>query len=79
MAFHFLQHISDGSQPIAMFNSLGKSVELFGDLDTPNCYNNPEIDAIDDELSALIVNTYTTTEVEALLHNINLVDYYTTT
>ena len=31
-----LQHISDGSQPIAIFNSLSKSVEFFGDLDIPN-------------------------------------------
>ena len=31
-----LQHISDGSQPIAIFNSLDKSVEFFGNLDIPN-------------------------------------------
>ena len=36
----FLQHNSDGSQPIAMINSLDKSVEFFGDLDIPNFYNN---------------------------------------
>ena len=30
-----LQHISDGSQPIAIFNSLNKSVEFFGGLDIP--------------------------------------------
>ena len=34
-----LQHIVDSSQPIAIFNSLDKSVEFFGDLDIPNFYN----------------------------------------
>ena len=53
----FLQNIVDGSQPIAIFNSLDKSVEFFGDLDIPNHYNKIEIDAIDDELSSLILNT----------------------
>ena len=41
-----LQHMSDGSQPIAMFNSLHKSVKLFGDLDIPNFYNKAEIDIV---------------------------------
>ena len=81
-----LQHISDGSQPIAIFNSLDKSVEFFGDLDIPNFYNkteldsllaniNPnidlsnyytktEIDDLDNELSTLILDTYTKTEVD---------------
>ena len=35
-----------------------------------------EIDAIDDELSALVFNTYTKTEVGALIFNINLTGYY---
>ena len=48
----FLQNIVDGSQPIAILNSLDKSVEFFGDLDIPNHYNKMEIDAIGDELSA---------------------------
>ena len=68
----FLQNTVDGSQPIAMFNSLNKSVEFFGDPDIPNFHNKTEVDAIDDELSALILNTYTKTEVEALISNINL-------
>ena len=75
----FLQNISDGAQPIAIFNSLDKSVEFFGELDIPNFYNKTEVDAIDDELSALILNTYTKPEVEALISNINLTDYYTKT
>ena len=37
--FSFLQNIVDGSQPIAMFNYLDKSVEFFGDLDIPNLYD----------------------------------------
>ena len=55
----FLQNIVDGSQPIAIFNSLDKSVEFFGDLDIPKI----DLDAVDDELSSLISNTYTKTEV----------------
>ena len=31
--FAFLQNTVDGGQPIALFNSLGKSCEFFGDLD----------------------------------------------
>ena len=70
--FAFLQNIVDGAQPIALFNSLDKSCEFFGDLDIPNHYNKTEIDAIGDELSALVLNTYTKTEIEALTSNINL-------
>ena len=70
--FSFLQNIVDGSQPMANFNSLDKSVEFFGDLDIPDFYNKTEIDATDDELSALILSTYTKTEVDALLSNTNL-------
>ena len=66
----FLQHNSDGSQPIAIFNSIDKSVEFFGDLDIPNFYNKTEVDAIDDELSALLLNTYTKPEIEAYLISI---------
>ena len=77
--FSFLQNIVDGSQPIAMFNSLDKSVEVFGELDIPNHYNKTEVGAIGDELSALILNTYTKTKVEALISNINVTDYYTKT
>ena len=60
-------------------NSLDKSVEFFGNLDTPNFCNKTEVGAIDDELSALILNTYTKPEVEALIPNMNLIDYYTKT
>ena len=70
--FSFLQNIVDGSQPIAIFNSLDKSVTFFGDLDIPNFYNKHEIDAIDDELASLSLNTYTKTEVDNLLTNISL-------
>ena len=70
--FTFLHNSVDGSQPIAVFNSLDKSVEFFGDLDIPNFYNKFGIDAIDDELSALILNTGTQTEVDNLTANIEL-------
>ena len=75
----FLQNIVDGSQPIAIFISLDKSVEFFGDLDIPNHYNKTEVDAICDELPALILNTYTKPEVGALISNINSTDHYTKT
>ena len=70
--FAFLQNIADGAQPIALFNSLDKSCEVVGNFDIPNHFNETEIDAIGDELSALILNTYTKTKVEALIPNINL-------
>ena len=54
--FTFLQNILGGSQPIAMFNSLDKSVEFFGDLDMPYFYNKSEIDAIGDELPAFLIH-----------------------
>ena len=38
-----LQHISVGSQPIAIFNSLDKSVEFFGGLDIPTFCNITEV------------------------------------
>ena len=47
-------------------------MSFFGDLDIPNFYNKTEIDAIGDELSALILSTYTKTEVDTLLSNTNL-------
>ena len=34
-----LQHLSDGSQPIATFNSITKSIEFFCDLNIPNLQN----------------------------------------
>ena len=70
--FSFLQNFVDGAQPIAIFNSLNKSVEFFGDLDIPNYYNKTEVDAIGDELTASILNTYTKQEVDTLLTNTNL-------
>ena len=70
--FSILQNIVDGSQPIAIFNSLDKSAEFSGDFDIPNFYNTNQIDAIGDELSPLILNTYIKTEVEILLTNISL-------
>ena len=76
MVFHFYNN-SYGPQPIAIFNSLDKSVEFLDDLDIPKYYNQNEIDAIGDELPALVLDTYTKTEVEALIFNINSTDYYT--
>ena len=38
----------------------------------PNFYDKNEIDAIGDELSSLVLNTYTKTEVDNLLTDISL-------
>ena len=64
----FLQHISDGSQPIAIFNSLDKSVEFFGDLDIPNFYNKTELDSVLANVNPNIdlSNYYTKTEIDDL-------------
>ena len=40
-------------------------------IDLSNYYTETEVDAIDDELSTLILNTYTKPEVGALISNIN--------
>ena len=110
--FAFLQNQQDGTQPIAIFNSLDRSVEFFGDLGIPNFYNKTEIDAIafngnlsnyynktevdatvaninssnnhyaktevddiDNELSALILNTYTKTEIDTTLSDYSTISY----
>ena len=73
----FLQHIVDGSQPIAIFNSFDKSVESFGDLDIPNFYNKAEINNSITNLN--LINYYIKNQVDSLICNINLVDYYTKT
>ena len=72
-----LQHISDGSQPVAIFNSSDKSVEFFGDLDIPNFYNKTKVGNLITNLND--VNYYIKNQVGALIYNINLVDYYTKT
>ena len=40
----FLQHIADGGQPSAIFNSLAQSCESFGDVGIPNIYDRNSID-----------------------------------
>ena len=68
--FSFLQNIVDGSQPIAIFNSLDKSVEFFGGSDIPNLYNKNEIDTLFENID--LSNYYDKTEVYILLTNTNL-------
>ena len=70
--FSFLRNYVDGSQPIAISNSLDQSVEFFGDLGIANVYNETELDATGDELSSLVLDTHIKTEVDNLLSNINL-------
>ena len=69
--FAFLQNQQDGSQPIAIFNSLDKSVEFFGDLDIPNFYNKTEINSMLAGGSTDLSNYYNKTEVDAIVANIN--------
>ena len=70
--FVFLQNQQDGAQPIAIFNSLDKSVEFFGDLDIPNFYNNTEINSmLAGGGSTDFSNKYNKTEVGATVANIN--------
>ena len=49
-AIIFLQNTVDGGQPLAIFNSLDRSITSFGDCDIPNHYNR-------NELGSLISNT----------------------
>ena len=44
--FAQLQNQQDGAQPIAILNSIDRSIEFFGDCDITNHYNKTEIDAI---------------------------------
>ena len=72
-----LQHISDGSQPIAIFNPLDKSVQFLVYLDIPNFYNKTEIYNLITNLN--LINYYTKNQVDTLISNTNVVDYYTKT
>ena len=76
--FAFLQNQQDGAQPIAIFNSLDKSLEFFCDLDIPIVYNKAEIDAI--AFNGNLSNYYNKTEVDAIAANINFSNnHYTKT
>ena len=66
-----LQNQQDGSQPIAIFNPLDKSVEFFGDLDITNFYNKTEISSMSAGGSTDLSNYYNKTEVDATVANIN--------
>ena len=73
----FLQHNSDGSQPRAVFNSLDKSVEFFGDVDIQNHYNKTEVDSL---LANINLSDYCNrTEMDLIVSNIDLSNYYTKT
>ena len=63
-----LQHISNGSQPIAIFSSLYKSVEFFGDLDIPNFYNKTELGSLlaNNNPNIDLINYYTKAEIDDL-------------
>ena len=72
-----MQHISDGSQPIAIFNSLDKSVEFFGDLYIPNHYNKTEVDSLLSNVN--LTDYYNKAEMDLIVSNIDLSNYYTKT
>jgi type II secretory pathway pseudopilin PulG len=69
--FAFLQNQQDGAQPRAIFNSLDKSVEFFGDLDIPNFYNKTEINSMLTGGSADLSNYYTKNEITGIVTDIN--------
>ena len=71
--FTFLQHIVDGSQPIAIFNSLDNSID-FCDLYIPIVYNKTEVDNLIASINTY--NYYTKTQVDTLIANINLDDFF---
>ena len=70
----FLQHIVDGFQPIAIFSSLDESVEIFGDWDIPNFYNQNETDDLITNIN--LVNYYIKNLADSLISYVNSVDYY---
>ena len=65
----FLQHTVDGSQPIAIFSSLDKSVEFFRGLDIPT-YNKNETDNLITNLN--LVNYYTKNQIGTFISDINV-------
>ena len=60
-----LQHISDGSQPFAIFNSLDNRVISFCDLDIPNFYDKAEVGNLITNKN--FVNYYTKNQVDTLI------------
>ena len=56
-ALLFLQNNKDGGQPLAIFNSLDKSTEFFGDCDIQNHYNNTELDSLKQILTSVTITT----------------------
>ena len=71
----FLQNIVDGGQPLAIMNSIDKSIELFGDVDIPNHYDTTEIYSLITNIN--LTNYYNKTEIDAIIANINFSKYYT--
>ena len=69
-----LQHISDGSQPIAIFNSLDKGVTSFGYLNILNFYDKAEVDNLITNIN--LVYYCTKNQVDTLISDISLVGYY---
>ena len=64
-----LQHISDGSQPIAIFNSLNKSVGFFRDFDILNFHTKTEVCNLIANIK--LVNYYTKHQVDSLISNMS--------
>ena len=69
-----MQHNSDGPQPIAIFNSLNKSVTFFNALDIPYFYNKTEADNL--ITNPNVVKYYTKNQVGSLTDNMNLVGHH---
>ena len=72
--FAVRQNTIHGGQPITQFYSSTKECTFFGDCSIPNVYNKSPIDTL---ISTIHNDTYIQTEIEILISNIELINYYT--
>ena len=71
--FAFRQNSAHGGQPIAIFNSLDRSCQFFGNCSIPNFYNSSAIDGI---LSTIYNDVYLKTYVDGLITTITIGNYH---
>ena len=76
--FAFSQNQQDGAQPVAIFYSLDRSSEFFGDCDTPNHYNKTEINSMLAKSNFSVhSDCYNLIEIDSTVSNIILVTIIT--
>ena len=73
-SFAFRQNTIHGGQPIAQFYSPTKVCTCHGDCQIPNMYNKTSVDIL---IANTYNDTYIKTEIDSLIPNINLSNYYT--